>query len=273
MQDFKTDTSPLWSLSGIRFNYSKTEVLQDINLKLFPGRCYGILGPNGSGKTTLLDILAGVLKPVAGTVTFQGKPLNQWPKKQLARVLGLVPQDFMVRFGFTVREAVEMGLHPHMSRFATPSEADLALINKALQETGISAMADRPITQLSGGEKQRVALARTLAQNPNVLLLDEATSNLDIHHSLEILRLIRQRYEKKDIHVVAVMHDLNLASFFCDELIFIKHGKIVYQGTTDTTLTPDVIADVYEVESEVVYNHFTNCRQVSFRLPMKEKQC
>jgi len=258
----------LWQLRGIRFGYNGTPVLDEINLDLKPGSCYGILGPNGSGKTTLLDLMGGLLQPHGGSIDFLGKPLHSWPKKQLARLLALVPQDFMVRFGYPVREVVEMGLHPHLHRFAAPSQEEQALIDKALELTGIAHLAKRPVTRLSGGEKQRVAVARALAQKPRVLLLDEATSNLDIHHSLEILHLIRSRFENQGLQVVTVMHDLNLASFFCDQLIFLKKGKIICQGPTEEVLTPENIAAVYGVEAEVRPNSFTNCRQVSFRLPM-----
>ncbi len=258
----------LWSLDTVSFGYNGTSVLRDVSLTLRPGSCYGILGPNGSGKTTLLDLLSGLLLPHSGTIAFKGKPLQTWPKKHLARMLALVPQDFMVRFGFSVREVVEMGLHPRLHRFASPTEADQARIDEALNVTGIAALADRPVTRLSGGEKQRVAVARALAQQPAVLLLDEATSNLDIHHSLEILQLIRSRFEQEGMQVIAVMHDLNLASFFCDQLIFLKQGRIVCQGKTEAVLTPETIATVYGVEAEVTSNAFTNCRQVSFRLPV-----
>lgn len=258
----------LWRLEGVRFGYNGTPVLREINLELRRGCCYGILGPNGSGKTTLLDLMGGLLEPHAGTIDFLGAPLASWPKKQLARQLALVPQDFMVRFGYSVREVVEMGLHPHLHRFAAPNEAEQALIDQALELTGITHLAKRSVTRLSGGEKQRVAVARALAQKPQVLLLDEATSNLDIHHSLEILHLIRNRFQAQGLQVVAVMHDLNLASFFCDQLIFLKKGEIVCQGPTEEVLTPENITAVYGVEAEVRPNPFTNCRQVSFRLPL-----
>jgi len=261
------DNAILWSLTGVNFGYNDTPVLRDVTLELRRGCCTGILGPNGSGKTTLLDLLAGLQTPQSGTIVFQGKPLSAWPKKQLARWLALVPQDFMVRFGFSVREVVEMGLHPHLHRFATPSATDQALIDQALAATGIVALADRPVTRLSGGEKQRVAVARALAQQPEMLLLDEATSNLDIHHSLEILHLIRHRFEHQAMQVVAVMHDLNLAALFCDRLIFLKQGQVVCQGPTEEVLTPANIEAVYGVEAEVRPNPFTNSRQVSFRLP------
>ncbi|MCL2790822.1 MAG: ABC transporter ATP-binding protein [Desulfobulbus sp.] len=258
----------LWSLTKAHFSYNDTPVLHDITLDLRHGRCTGILGPNGSGKTTLLDLLAGLQTLRSGTIEFQGRPLVSWPKKHLARLLALVPQDFMVRFGFSVREVVEMGLHPHLHRFATLSRSDRDLIDQALIATGIAALADRPVTQLSGGEKQRVAVARALAQRPMVLLLDEATSNLDIHHSLELLRLIRDRFEQQMMQVVAVMHDLNLAASFCDHLIFLKEGRVVCQGPTEEVLTPATISAVYGVEAEVTASAFTNCRQVSFRLPV-----
>ncbi|MGE4559546.1 MAG: ABC transporter ATP-binding protein [Desulfobulbus sp.] len=258
----------LWRLTDVRFGYNGTPVLDEINLELRRGCVYGILGPNGSGKTTLLDLMGGLLQPLSGSIDFLGRSLESWPKKQLARFLALVPQDFMVRFGYSVREVVEMGLHPHLHRFAAPSEAEQALIDEALELTGITHLAGRPVTRLSGGEKQRVAVARALAQKPQVLLLDEATSNLDIHHSLEILHLIRSRFEQQGQQVVTVMHDLNLASFFCDRLIFLKNGKIACQGPTEEVLTPENIAAVYGVEAEVRPNAFTNCRQVSFRLPL-----
>jgi len=257
----------LWSLRQAHFSYGETPVLRDINLTLRRGQCTGILGPNGSGKTTLLDLLAGLQAPRSGAIEFLGRPLAAWPKKHLAKVLALVPQDFMVRFGFSVREVVEMGLHPHLHRFAAPSSADQALIDQVLEATGIAALADRPVTRLSGGEKQRVAVARALAQQPTVLLLDEATSNLDIHHSLELLSLIRNRFEHQDMQVVAVMHDLNLAAFFCDHLIFLKQGQVICQGPTDEVLIPATINAVYGVEAEVTTSSFTKCRQVSFRLP------
>ena len=262
------DTDLLWSLTGVCFGYHQMPVLRDITLGLRSGRCTGILGPNGSGKTTVLDLLAGLHRPQSGAIEFQGRPLAAWPKKHLARLLALVPQDFMVGFGFSVREVVEMGLHPHLHRFAAPSRADLQLVDQALAATGIEALADRPVTRLSGGEKQRVAVARALAQRPAVLLLDEATSNLDIHHSLELLQLIRRRFEQQAMQVVAVMHDLNLAASFCDHLIFLKEGQVICQGPTDQVLTPATIQTVYGVEAEVTASAFTHCRQVSFRLPV-----
>lgn len=259
--------APLWQMADVHFSYNGTEVLRGVDLTLASCCCHGILGPNGCGKTTLLDLMAGLLTPKSGTIDFLDQPVAAYSKKQLARKLALVPQDFMIQFAYSVRQVVEMGLHPRLSRFVAPSADDEAAIDEALELTGITHLADRPVNRLSGGEKQRVAVARALAQGPAVLLLDEATSNLDIHHSLEILSLIRSRFERQGLQVVAVMHDLNLAAFFCDQLTFMKKGKVVCQGPTDAVLTPENISAVYGVEASVQPNPFTNCRQVSFRLP------
>lgn len=262
----------LWSLDKVSFSYNGKEVLRDITLQLHQGACYGILGPNGSGKTTLLDLLCGLLQPQSGSVSFKDRPLGNWQKKALAREIALVPQDFMVRFGFSVREVVEMGLHPRLPRFAAPSPEDYLVVDAAMSAAGIVNLADRPVTNLSGGEKQRVAVARALTQQPAVLLLDEATSNLDIHHSLEILHLIRRQFETRSMQVVAVMHDLNLAALFCDYLVFLHNGEVAIQGATKDVLTAETIQAVYGVEAEVQESAFTQSRQVCFRLPQPEQQ-
>ncbi len=261
---------PLWQLEELAFTYGSRPVLTAIGLQLDQGKSYGILGPNGSGKTTLLDLLCGLLPPSAGRILYRNTPLRQWTARQLARKLALVPQDFIVRFGFTVREIVEMGRHPHLGRFAALSEQDHQLVDTVMAEMGVADFAHRPVTCLSGGEKQRVAVARALVQTPEVLLLDEATSNLDIYHSLSILGLIRQRVQKQGLTVVAALHDLNLAAFFCDELIFLKNGCLICQGSTDAVLQPDIIQEVYGVEAEVRQDAFSGCRQVSFKTTVQE---
>ncbi len=266
-QDFESENKKLWQLAGVGFGYGSRPVLQDIDLDLIQGRCYGVLGPNGSGKTTLLDLLCGLLTPDRGTVQFCGRPLAGWQPKLLARKVALVPQDFVVRFGFTVREVVEMGRHPHLGRFESLSDQDHALVDAVMEELSIAALSDRPVTQLSGGEKQRVAVARALAQDPEILLLDEATSNLDIFHSLSILGTIDRRVREQGLTVIAALHDLNLAGFFCDSLLFLKQGEILYQGAMDDILQSEVIREVYGVEAVVRQDDFSGSRQVSYRVP------
>ncbi len=259
--------APLWRLEEVSFAYRGKPVLEGINCQIRPGRCTGILGPNGSGKSTLLDLLAGLLRPQGGQILFQGKPIEQFHRRGLARSLALVPQNFRISFDFSVREVVEMGLHPHLKRFALPSAADCAQVDAIMAQTGILALAERPVTRLSGGEQQRVAVARALVQRPQALLLDEATASLDIRHSLALLRLLRQRVDAGVFSVVAVLHDLNLAARFCDELILFHNGKCHAQGPSTEVLHPRILEEVYGVESEICYNPFTQSQQVSLRLP------
>jgi iron complex transport system ATP-binding protein len=266
----RQDSNTLWQLDQVAFGYGERTVLRDLDLVLQKGQCYGILGPNGSGKTTLLDLLCGLLAPTAGKVALCGQPLAGWQPRQLARKVALVPQDFVVRFGFSVREVVEMGRHPHLGRFASPGEADHGLVDAVMEELGIASLADRPVTRLSGGEKQRVAVARALAQDPEVLLLDEATSNLDIFHSLSILGTIRGRVQEQGLTVIAALHDLNLAGFFCDQLIFLRQGRLCHQGTVAEVLQAGVIQEVYGVAAQVRQDEFSGCRQVSYRVPPLE---
>ncbi|WP_457573242.1 ABC transporter ATP-binding protein [Desulfolithobacter sp.] len=249
----------------VSFAYGNQPVLAGIDLACEGGCCYGILGPNGSGKTTLLDLFCGLLHPREGRLTFMDRELPKWPVRALARHLALVPQEFVIRFGFTVREVVAMGRHPHLHRFASLDPGDHRLVERTMEEFGIDHLADRPVTRLSGGEKQRVAVARALVQEPRVLLLDEATSNLDIYHTLAILDVIRGRIRDQGLTVVAALHDLNLAAWFCDELVFLKEGRMTSRGRVDQVLVPEIIDEVYGVCSRVRQDRFTGGLQVSFK--------
>ena len=257
----------LWQLDRVGFGYGSQPVLGDFSYQFEQGRCYGVLGPNGSGKTTLLDLLCGLLVPESGTIVFDGRPLADWRPRALARRVALVPQEFAVDYDFSVRMVVEMGRYPHLGRFEDLDAHDHALVQEVMAELAIDGLADRPVNRLSGGEKQRVAVARALAQEPAVLLLDEATSNLDIFHTLSIIGAVRSRVRDKGLTVIAALHDLNQAAFFCDRLLFVKQGRLICHGPIDEVLRPDVIDEVYGVQAQVVYNDFSGCRQVSFRAP------
>lgn len=260
-------TPPLWQLEGVAFAYRGKPALRQVDCVLRSGRWTGILGPNGSGKSTLLDLLAGLLQPQSGRILFREKPLNRYRRRDLARCLALVPQHFRIRFDFSVREVVEMGLHPHLKRFALPSATDREQVEAIMRQTDILALAERPVSRLSGGEQQRVALARALAQKPQVLLLDEATASLDIRHGLTLLQLLRDKVRAGALTVVAVLHDLNLAARFCDELVVLHAGSCHAQGPTAHILEPHILQEVYGVESEIRHNAFTRSAQVSHRLP------
>jgi iron complex transport system ATP-binding protein len=252
-------------LEQVQFCYGDRKVIDDLSMELAPGRFYGILGPNGSGKTTLLDLLAGHRKPSAGRICYRDRQLGDYPRKQLAREMALVPQNFYVNFPFRVREVVMMGRYPHIPRFRPPSAEDERIVADAMSATRIDAYAGRFVTELSGGEKQRVVFARALAQNTPLLLLDEATSSMDIHHSIAALSLVARRVKSNNRTAVGVMQDINLAGMYCEHLIFLKHGRIVSQGPTQQVLQPDTIRRVFEVETKVFDEPFSGARQVVFK--------
>ncbi len=257
----------VWRLRGVSFRYGRgPDILKHVDLELTGGKVYGILGPNGSGKTTLLYLLCGLNSPTAGEVEFLGTGIDRYTKREIAKRVAMVPQDFQMRFAFTVRQAVEMGRHPHTPRFSSLSPEEIQLVRDVMQELDILALSHRPVTMLSGGEKQRVAAARALVQAGDALLLDEATSNLDIFHSLSILNVVKKRAVDHNLTVVAAVHDINLATPFCDQFIFLHKGKVAALGPPARVLTHDLLQKIYGVEARVWYDEFTSAPTVSFRM-------
>jgi iron complex transport system ATP-binding protein len=255
----------LFSLTNISCAYGATRALQNLTLTLEDNKFYGLIGPNGSGKTTLLDLLLGNIKPVSGTVSFKDKPLKAWDRRSLAREIALVPQEFGLNFDFSVEELILMGRHPHIPRFANPSDHDLAMVREIMEELGISSLRKRFVTQLSGGEKQRVIVARALAQETQVLVLDEATSNLDIHHSIHIFQVVKNRVATKGGSVIAAIHDLNFAAAFCDEIILLEQGQVAAIGPPKTVLTPQSLKDVFGVNCHAYFNEFSAAHQIAYQ--------
>jgi len=252
-------------VKGIRFSFNEVPIFNDLSLQFSPGRFYGILGPNGSGKTTLLDMLIAHLRPDAGQIEFMGRPLAGFSHHSLARYIALVPQDYDIRFPFTVTQTVTMGRYPHMPRFSAPDRRDLRSVDAALEATGTEIFRNRLITELSSGERQRVVFARALAQDTPWLLLDEATAHLDIAHTLGILDIASGLVRHKGRTVIAVFHDMNIAAAYCDELILMKNGDIHAAGSVESVLTQSHIRSVFQVAAKVGYNSYVNAHQVMLK--------
>jgi len=247
------------------FAFDGTPVLQGLSLALERGRFYGIVGPNGCGKTTLVDLLCRYRRPQRGAIRLGERGLGDWRRRELAREVALVPQNFYINFPYTVREVVMMGRHPYMPRFGGASARDAQTVERVLAECGIAEMADRLVTQLSGGERQRVVFARALAQDTPVLILDEATSNLDIGHAVRLLALAAGRVRAQGRTAIGVFQDLNQAAAWCDHLVFMQAGRVAAAGPTGDVLTPETIQAVFGVAARVFFEPFSNALQVAFR--------
>ena len=254
-----------YSLEGVSYAYGDTPALQDFTLSLNKGKFYGVVGPNGCGKSTFLDLLVGSKDPASGSLFFHEQPLSTYKKRELARQVALVPQNFSIGFDYSVEEVVLMGRHPYIHRFASPAAEDWQRVHTAMEIIGITHFAKRSIMELSGGEKQRVIVARALAQDTPVLLFDEATSNLDIQYSLQIFNKVRTLVDQEGRTVVAVIHNLNFAAAYCDEIIFMKDGRVRKNGSVDEVMTAATIAEVFAVACEVRFDSFSQTNQVSYR--------
>ncbi len=254
-----------FKIEHIAFSYENRPVLRDISLEIETGFFYGILGPNGCGKSTFIDLLMGYLKPDAGTITYRNRPLAAWPRKELACEIALVPQNFYINFPFTGSEVIIMGRYPHIPRFSTPSPDDLNLVETIMEKTGTAKFRDRHITEMSGGERQRVIFARALAQDTPVLMLDEATSSLDVNHTFAFFDIVLADVRQRGKTAVAVIQDINLAATYCDRLVLMKDGYVAASGDTDKVLTEANIRTVFGVESRVFRDDFSGSSRVSFR--------
>ncbi|WP_319521987.1 ABC transporter ATP-binding protein [uncultured Desulfosarcina sp.] len=253
----------LYDLDRIEFAYGPKAVIANLSLTIEGGHFYGIIGPNGSGKSTLIDLLAGHLKADSGNIRFDGRPLAAYSRKDLARRIALVPQDFRINFPYTCREIVMMGRYPHIPRFTRPGADDLAIVDSIFEEADLLGFENRPVNQLSGGERQRVVFARSLAQATQVLLLDEATSNLDMRYTMQLLNLASRQVSERTT-VIAVLQDVNLAAMYCDRLVCMREGQIFANGCLESVLTPETLKTVFHVDARVFPSPFTRTLQVSF---------
>lgn len=242
---------------NISSGYGDVEILKGITFSMDSGDFVGVIGPNGSGKSTLLRTATKMIKPFAGEIYLDRRKLDNIPLKELARIAAVVSQDAIFMFPFKVLDVVLMGRIPYISRMGFESREDLRIAFEALERVDAIHLKDRFIDELSGGERQRVIIAKALAQKPKILFLDEPTTHLDISHQVEVFSLLKELNKKAGLSVMSVLHDLNLASLYCDKLILLSEGKIKKHGTPNEVLDYKIIEEVYKTQVIVKENPLT----------------
>ncbi len=250
--------------------YGGMKVLEKINLSASKGDFIGIIGPNGSGKTTLLKTISKILKPRIGTVFLDERDVFGMKSIEIARKMAVVPQHTSINFDFTVIDIVLMGRSPHLRRFESEDHEDVKIAKKAMELTNTLHLADRLIGEVSGGEMQRIIIARALTQEPKVLLLDEPTANLDINYQIEILGLIK-RLAQEGLTVITAIHDLNLAARYCNTLVILDRGKILSIGTPEEVLTAENIKKAFHIDTVIKRHPITSLIYV-IPFPIKDKR-
>jgi iron complex transport system ATP-binding protein len=238
---------------NLAFAYREKPVLDGVSLAVEKGEALGILGPNGSGKTTLLKLLSGVLRG-NGAIKINGQAMRNHSRRELSRLIAVVPQESQISFPYTVGEIVLMGRASHHNPLAFESEADREVVRRSMELTEVLPLTDRYLHELSGGEKQRVIIARALAQEPEILLLDEPSAFLDLKHQVQILDLLRRLNRERALTVVAALHDLNLAALYFPRLMILREGNIYRDGTPAEVLTEKTIEEIYGIRVRVEVN-------------------
>ncbi|MBP1325674.1 iron complex transport system ATP-binding protein [Leucobacter exalbidus] len=246
-----TETRQL-AAQHITLSYGDRRIVTDLDLDVPAGRITSIVGANGCGKSTLLRALARLLKPSSGRVTLDGKALHDYPSRELARILGLLPQSPIAPEGITVADLVGRGRHPHQGAFARWSAHDYEVVADALAATGLAELSERAVDELSGGQRQRVWIAMALAQESDVLLLDEPTTFLDVAHQVEVLDLLTDLNRERGTTIVMVLHDLNLAARYSDVLVAMASGSVCAHGAPGEILTPELVHEVFGLDCSIV---------------------
>ena len=246
----------------VRLAYDEHVVVHDVDLELTDGSFTAIVGPNGCGKSTLLRALGRLLRPAGGQVLLDGRAIARTPTREVAKVLGLLPQSPIAPEGLTVADLVARGRHPHQSWVRQWSRDDEAVVAEALEWTDMAELADRPVDALSGGQRQRAWISMALAQGTDLLLLDEPTTYLDLAHQIDVLELVGRLHAERGRTVAVVLHDLNLAARYAQRLVAMKDGVLVASGTPAEVLTEELLADVFDLEARIVPDPVTGTPMV-----------
>lgn len=253
--------TPILQAIGLHFSFEDNHVLRGISVDFPSGELVSIIGQNGCGKTTFLKILCAVLKPSLGDIKHMGKNINQLSARELAKQIAVVHQVGSYYFDFTVEDYVLMGRYPHLGKLKKEGEKDLKICDESMEKTGINHLRKKFISQISGGERQRVTIARALAQQPNILLLDEPVSQLDLRYQIEILSICKELIREGEITVITTLHDINLASEYSDKILAIKDGLIYGFGSPSEIIIPKMVEDIYGVKCIIAdygYRHIVS---------------
>lgn len=262
----EADAGPLFSLDQVSFEVDGRALLKPLTLSLSKGRMYGLIGHNGSGKSTLVKLLARQQHAGAGTLRFAGRPIADWDNRAFARRVAYLPQNLPAADGMTVRELVALGRYPWHGALGRFSRTDESQVTEAMEQTDVVRYADRAVDSLSGGERQRVWIAMLLAQHSDCLLLDEPISALDIAHQIDVLALVRRLSDERGLGVVVVLHDINMAARFCDELIALKDGRLLANGPTAQMMNAQTLSEIYGIPMMTLPHPHGGAASISFAL-------
>ncbi len=241
-------------VKDLNFSFAQNSILENFTFNIYDGEFVGILGPNGCGKSTLLKNILQIYKPNSGIIKLENKALKDYSLKERSKIIGFVPQKSAIAMPLRVEEIILMGRFSHMKNvFQGYSKEDRQAVEDIMQRLGLIEFKKRDIFSLSGGEFQRVMLARALVSNPSLLLLDEPTSALDLNFSVSILKLCKNLIKESFLKGVIVIHDLNLASLVCDRILLISDKKIAYQGTPKELFTKEILKEIYDLDCEILY--------------------
>ncbi len=255
-------TDPMIAVRDLAVGFGGTRVFSDVDLTVNRGTFVGLVGPNGAGKTTLLRAIKGTLKPERGTIRLAGDPISELSARDIGRRVASVPQSTTLSFDFRVRNVVEMGRTPHIGRFGSHGADDAAAVREAMAATGVERFADRSITEVSGGERGRVLLARAIAQGTPALLLDEPTASLDVNHAVRTLELVRE-FVDEGRTAIAAIHDLDMAARYCDEIVLLANGDVHASGPPESVLDTTSLREGFDAETFVGGNPGTGAPSVT----------
>ena len=241
-------------IKKITLAYQKENVIENLSMKFEKGEFCALLGPNGAGKSTLLKAIIGYMEPISGEIEIDRTSLKKWHHLELAKQIAIIPQDFQLQFDYTVEELILMGRFPYLGYWQNYSKNDRKVVDDILKQLDLSRLKNEQYSQLSGGERRRVSIARALAQETAILLMDEAFANLDINHQLEIMQLLSRINSEQKKLIILVSHNINLASEYCHRIVMLKNGKIIADGTPGTIINQKMIKDLYEVELTIINN-------------------